>query len=587
MQKDISKFRFWLLLACNDVTGKQKIAEKCAINESLIPANDRAVIEVEARNWRAKSADRAKELALAGLGALRTSSGAASTVPAKIAGGEVLVPEYALALAESERKAKGGDAVAQLFFGLAYQNGELGSVDHGRAAFWFPKSAEQGNDMAQLFLGQKYANGEGVPQDQQKASHWYLKAAEQGLPIAQYEVGLRYTNGNGVAKDDYQALGWFRKAAEQGDANAQTQVGLSYFLGRGVTQDYQQAISWTRRSADQNNANGQLSLGEAYATGKGVPKDDQQAVFWIKKAATQGNAYAQYRLGVFYGAGAGVAKDIQQAYFWWLLSAARGYAEAARIRDTSEKFLTAEQRSAAQASARDWQPATTAQSNAPFGKGSDSESSFKPAQIKPTASQPDSTGNGFRVARGAIVTNHHVINGCGRLSVNGVVAQVRGSDARSDLALLSSIVPGSSTNLRARRAAVGEAVAVAGYPLRGLLSGFNMTTGNLSSLSGIGGDTRLLQITAPVQPGNSGGPMLDSAGNLMGVVVSKLDAIKAAKIIGDIPQNVNFAINVNVLRSFLDAYSVEYETAISDKILATTSIADKAMGFTVLVECWK
>ena len=130
-------------------------------------------------------------------------------------------------------------------------------------------------------------------------------------------------------------------------------------------------------------------------------------------------------------------------------------------------------------------------------------------------------------------------------------------------------------------------MAVAGYPLRGLLSGFNMTTGNLSSLSGLGGDTRYLQITAPVQPGNSGGPMLDSAGNLMGVVVSKLDAIKLAKITGDMAQNVNFAINVNVLRAFLDANSVDYDSASSDKPLAPTEIAEKARGFTVLVECWK
>jgi Trypsin-like serine proteases, typically periplasmic, contain C-terminal PDZ domain len=173
------------------------------------------------------------------------------------------------------------------------------------------------------------------------------------------------------------------------------------------------------------------------------------------------------------------------------------------------------------------------------------------------------------------------------LHVNGIASQVRGSDARSDLALLNVALAGPSTSLRAQRAAIGESVAVAGYPLRGLLSGFNMTTGNLSSLSGVGGDTRLVQITAPVQPGNSGGPLLDSAGNLMGVVVSKLDAIKTAKITGDIPQNVNFAINANVLRSFLDAYSVDYETGSSERAIATTAIAEKAKGFTVLVECWK
>jgi S1-C subfamily serine protease len=191
------------------------------------------------------------------------------------------------------------------------------------------------------------------------------------------------------------------------------------------------------------------------------------------------------------------------------------------------------------------------------------------------------------VARGAIVTNHHVIDGCSRLRVNGTAAQVRGSDARSDLALLGATLPGPSVSLRAQRAAVGEPVAVAGFPLRGLLSGFNLTTGNLSSLSGLGGDTRYLQITAPVQPGNSGGPLLDSAGNLMGVVVSKLNAVKMAEVTGDIPQNVNFAIHVNVLRSFLDANSVDYNSASSDKPLAPTAIAEKARGFTVLVECWK
>jgi S1-C subfamily serine protease len=135
--------------------------------------------------------------------------------------------------------------------------------------------------------------------------------------------------------------------------------------------------------------------------------------------------------------------------------------------------------------------------------------------------------------------------------------------------------------------AVGDSVAVAGYPLRGLLSGFNMTTGTVSSMSGMGGDTRLVQITAPVQPGNSGGPMLDSAGQVMGVLVSKLDAIKTAKLTGDIPQNVNFAINVNVLRSFLDSNDTKYETTNVDKTVTTTVIAEKAKAFTVLIECWK
>lgn len=205
----------------------------------------------------------------------------------------------------------------------------------------------------------------------------------------------------------------------------------------------------------------------------------------------------------------------------------------------------------------------------------------------PVVQKIDSTGSGFRVARGVIVTNHHVIDGCKRLLVNDEPAQVSGRDASSDLALLSVNIAGPSVALRAQRVGVGEPVAVAGYPLRSLLSGFNMTMGNLSSMSGIGGDTSFLQITAPVQPGNSGGPMLDSAGNLIGVVVAKLDAIKMAKMTGDIPQNVNFAITVNALRSFLDANSVDYASVRSGSAILPTVIADRAKGFTVLVECWK
>ncbi len=320
--------------------------------------------------------------------------------------------------------------------------------------------------------------------------------------------------------------------------------------------------------------------------------DYRTAFAGFKKLAEQGGADAQSNLGLMYYDGQGVPKDEQAAYFWWLLASAQGGQNAVKNRDMLEPRLSPEQRATAQADARDWQPKTAGQSGSvpgggPADSGGSNRAPSRPSRPSSATAEAASSGSGFRVARGAIVTNHHVIDGCSRLRVNGIAAEVRGSDARSDLALLAVTLPGPSASLRAQRAAVGEPVAVAGFPLRGLLSGFNMTTGNLSSLSGMGGDTRLVQITAPVQPGNSGGPMLDSAGNLMGVVVSKLDAMKAAKLTGDIPQNVNFAINANVLRSFLDANSVDYDSASSGKLLLPTAIAEKARGFTVLVECWK
>ena len=497
--------------------------------------------------------------------------------------------DYRTAFAGFKKLAEQGDAWAQYNLGTMYAEGKGVLSDDNLAAAWWRKAAEQGYASAQFNLGNVYGNGERVPKDEQQAVAWYRKAAEQGYAKAQFNLGQMYRNGRGVPKDDQQAAVLFREAAEQGEANAQFELGVMYRRGQGVPKDDQQAVAWYRKAAEQGYISAQNNMGVMYRLGEGVPKDSQQAAVWWGKAAEQGYTNSQYLLGSMYASGEGVPKDEQSAYFWFLLASAQGNPGAVKSRDILERRLSPAQRAAAQADARNWKPKTAAQaSSVPGGSAAGAGGSNPaPSRPAPARTEADSSGSGFRVARGVIVTNHHVIDGCSRLHVNGIAAQVRGSDARSDLALLGATLPGPSASLRAQRAAVGEPVAVAGYPLRGLLSGFNMTTGSLSSLSGIRGDTRLLQITAPVQPGNSGGPLLDSAGNLMGVVVSKLNAVKMAEVTGDIPQNVNFAIHVNVLRTFLDANSVDYDSASSDKPLAPTAIAEKARGFTVLVECWK
>ncbi len=156
--------------------------------------------------------------------------------------------------------------------------------------------------------------------------------------------------------------------------------------------------------------------------------------------------------------------------------------------------------------------------------------------------------------------------------------------------MLESAIPAASiatfrSEPSARR---GEAVVVAGFPLPGVLSSeLNVTTGTVSAATGPGNDRRIIQITAPVQPGNSGGPVLDASGNVVGVVVAQLDAIKLARRTGRLPQNVNFAISEGAARAFLDAHDVPYETADSKSPIPTAEIAAKAKGYTVLIECWK
>jgi S1-C subfamily serine protease len=122
--------------------------------------------------------------------------------------------------------------------------------------------------------------------------------------------------------------------------------------------------------------------------------------------------------------------------------------------------------------------------------------------------------------------------------------------------------------------------------LSGLLSSDPIvTTGIISALSGLRNDRRTIQTTAPVQPGNSGGPLLGENGSVVGVVVGKLDAMKIAEVIGDIPQNVNFAVSLGTLQSFLNANGVSYLLDDSNVTKSPADIAAEASRYTVLIEC--
>jgi len=191
-----------------------------------------------------------------------------------------------------------------------------------------------------------------------------------------------------------------------------------------------------------------------------------------------------------------------------------------------------------------------------------------------------------------VVTNFHVVDGCKRLSVrsgDGVeMAELLAFTAHSDLALLSISKPvGSQVAIRTT-AALGEDVTVAGFPLAGLLSSdLIVTSGQVNSLAGLRNDPSTLQISAPVQPGNSGGPLLDRSGAVVGVVVSKLNVERLAKLTGDMAQNVNFAIKPEVLRLFLDTNRVQYRTAPRGQGLDGVVLAERARQFTVQVLCEK
>ncbi len=186
--------------------------------------------------------------------------------------------------------------------------------------------------------------------------------------------------------------------------------------------------------------------------------------------------------------------------------------------------------------------------------------------------QAASSGTGFVVAEGRVLTNNHVVAECGRLVARNaagtrVAARVQATDRQRDLALLS-VPAGVGPALTFRDAPAvrrGENVVTYGFPLSGLLSsGPSLTTGNISALAGIRDNPGNYQISAAVQPGNSGGPLFDSQANVIGVVVSKLNAARVAEMTGgDIPQNVNFAVKGTEALAFLRQNGVQPRTATS------------------------
>ncbi len=458
--------------------------------------------------------------------------------------------------------------------------------------------------------------------------------AKQGNGDAQSNLGYMYANGENVPQDHAEAVKWYRKAAEQGYTRAQVNLGVMYSTGQGVPQDYVEAAKWYRKAAEQGHATDQFALGVMYGEGLNVPQDHAEAVKWYRKAAEQGYARAQSNLGLMYAKGHGIPQDYVQAHMWANLGATNGDKEGTKVRDFIAKQMTPTQIAEAQRRAREWRPRQRVAATSPSTVGPwtqyqsaqpDAENTsdkrrrvarvqrglarlgYYSGQVdgilgpktraairatKKARLEKDSTGSGFFVSsKGHILTNHHVVEDCEEVRLpTGVAVRVIAGDAQSDLALLEGPVTNSksATFGQGRGIRPGDDIVVVGFPLHGFLtSDLSVTTANVSAFAGPGDDRRFIQITAPVQQGNRGGPLLDLAGNVAGVVVSKLDALLVAGLTGDIPQNVNFAVSAWAARAFLESFDVPYETAPSEPRLSAGHVAARARAYTVLVECWK
>jgi serine protease Do len=204
------------------------------------------------------------------------------------------------------------------------------------------------------------------------------------------------------------------------------------------------------------------------------------------------------------------------------------------------------------------------------------------------------SGTGFFIAPSLLLTNNHVVKECkGTIQARypdraSYPATIFGQDAANDLAILHTDMPSSSISSFHLQPRLGESVATYGFPYAGVLSSSgNFTLGNVTSLSGVIDDTRFLQISAPIQPGNSGGPLLDMHGRVVGVVVAQLNALTRMQVDNSVPQNVNFAIKAPIATNFLFTKGVtpKLDDLDASQPLPPSDVADKAKEFTVQVYC--
>jgi S1-C subfamily serine protease len=312
-----------------------------------------------------------------------------------------------------------------------------------------------------------------------------------------------------------------KNKAEAGDAGAQHTLGIHYHDGEGVPQDDAEALRWERKAAEQGHADAETWLGACYFKGAGVSQDYAEAVKWLRKSAEQGDVVAQVLLASCYENGLGVPQDRKEAEKWY------------RKTDQSE-----------------------------------------------VPGDPRGNGTGFLIAGGYILTSYHVVKDASYIEVLSGGSRCRANlvktDSVNDLALLRSPpaallarlkraeagnAAGSVTNelvalpvLSSRDVHLGDSVFTLGFPnidLQGIEP--KLTHGEINSLSGIQDDLRFFQISAAVQPGNSGGALVDAHGNVIGIVEERLDDLVTLQTSGALPQNVNYALKSSFLIAFLDS----------------------------------
>ena len=426
------------------------------------------------------------------------------------------------------------------------------------------KEATNGDVKSQIRLGYLYEEGKSVKQDFKIAFQWYFKASQNGDALAQWHCGLMCESGKGVLKDYNEAMKWYRKSADQGYSPSLYNMGVLYENGRGVEVSYTEAMKWYKNAADQGDEKAKIKYDEIYKVmmksisdafnNKTVTKSDIIEYQELLSAAQKGDVNSQLKIAGMFRYGKGVTKNISEAIKWYQKAVENGSEEGKKqlailINDTMVSYV----------------------------EPSEDINEIKDDKIRkklkkdPTVIYEDmkgsvviiltkdddnnSLGSGFFISDGMIITNEHVISGA-KYGYARIVNQkekimpitIINCNKKIDVAILKvpitkkyKLLPLADVS----KLLIGEKLYALGNPL-GQEGTFS--DGIVSRLEkNDKGEVIEIQTNTAISPGSSGGPVVDSEGNVVGIVVSYLRE----------SQNINFVIPISIIKKYMSESGIK------------------------------
>jgi len=362
-----------------------------------------------------------------------------------------------------------------------------------------------------------------------------------------------------MARDDEkinEAIEYYQSAAELNSSPACKKLS-SIYQGRlqaGKAFDYE------LKAAELGDASSMRLVSQWYKSGNGTLKNIGKSTYWLLRSAETGHGFSMARVAEAYISGFGVQENPMEGLAWLYVAEHKGSLEAAGMIKNAETKLNNSLILLAQDRAKVLLDLIKEGHHTAPGSFGNTPGASAPGQSigsKPKHSAKGSGSGAVISPAGHIVTAAHVIKGATYLEIvtpaGTFPARVLNNDEQNDVALLkvdqtfdSHIRVGRSSEVR-----LGQSVATIGFPNIGIQGHSpKVTQGMISSDNGVQNDIRMWQISVPIQPGNSGGPLLDEHGKLIGVVVASL-SLRAIQITGSVPQNVNYAIKGAYLEPLL------------------------------------